>query len=335
MKTYLTLLAAALASAQLASGSTEIVSHDFGGDGTGTLNGNTADTFAAGITTAGGSNIWEAGANFRDDGHLPQQASGRIDQSAFLNMGSYINDSRGTANGLFTLSVTMTQTVGGSWAGVTFFESNTPDTGNHFVNNGGMGTIIYRSRENDNLSAFGGPGSNNGSGNLTVTGDQTLTMVLDLTPAGGYNGEDNFGTITFFNGATQVGSSFTHTQLRDFGAIGLTTAGLNPSAETTFSDFSFTQISEPAGQPFALNITPNAQNPGNYDFSWESQDNKLYDLVRSLDLATHPDTWPVWQGNENIAGTAPTNTLVDIDGGGDTKRFFVMVEKDTPPLLSE
>jgi len=248
MKTHLILLTAALFSAQLASGSIVIVSHNFGGDGTGTLDGNTADTFAAGIGIAGGSNTWSAGANYLDDGHVLQQASGRVDQSAFLNMGSYINDSRGTTNGLFTLSVTMTQPDGGSWAGLTFFESNTPDINDQFTNSAsqGMGTIIWRS--NSNVDGFPGPGTANGAAIDTVsnvTGTQTLTIVLDLTPDGGWNGTDNFGTVTFFSGSTDMGS-FTHGQLRDFGAIGMTTAGLGPSAETTFSDFSLTQIPEPS-----------------------------------------------------------------------------------------
>jgi hypothetical protein len=36
----------------------------------------------------------------------------------------------------------------------------------------------------------------------------------------------------------------------------------------------------------------------------------------------------VWLGNSGIAATPPLNTLTAIDGGGDPRRFFVVVERD-------
>ncbi|MDA1007250.1 MAG: choice-of-anchor J domain-containing protein, partial [Verrucomicrobia bacterium] len=78
----------------------------------------------------------------------------------------------------------------------------------------------------------------------------------------------------------------------------------------------------------------NGENPGNYDFKWGSKLGSLYDLVSSTDLSTPIGTWPVWEGHADIAGTAPTNTLPDVPGGGPT-RFFAVIEKDPPPLLGE
>lgn len=85
----ITILAAALASAQLASAATLIVAENFGGSGA-NLDGTTAETFAGGITTAGGSNTRVAAAPFNDDGSLVDGNN----HSAYLNRGSYIHDTR-------------------------------------------------------------------------------------------------------------------------------------------------------------------------------------------------------------------------------------------------
>lgn len=92
------------------------------------------------------------------------------------------------------------------------------------------------------------------------------------------------------------------------------------------------------GGDFLLTIAPNASTPGNYDFSWESQEGMLYDLVSATDLATAPDTWAVWDGRADLAATPPSNTLSGIPGGGDPRRFFAVIEKEAPPpppLLAE
>jgi hypothetical protein len=80
-----------------------------------------------------------------------------------------------------------------------------------------------------------------------------------------------------------------------------------------------------------LVITPNG---ANYDFSWESKNGKIYDLVSNTELVTAPETWPVWDGQADVTGTEPTNMLIDVPGGGPT-RFFAVVEKVPPPLLQE
>jgi hypothetical protein len=89
---------------------------------------------------------------------------------------------------------------------------------------------------------------------------------------------------------------------------------------------------------FQLVITPTAGSPGNYDFEWESQSGRLYDLVSATDLASAPSSWPVWNGQENLPATPPSNTLSVIPGGGEPRRFFAMIEKvapPPPPLLAE
>jgi len=219
-----------------------IVSETF--DGTGAdLNGTTAETFASGITAAGGSNTWVAATSFNDDGSLV----GGNNQSAYLNMGSYINDAKNTATGKFTLSATLSEVSGGAFASVGFFQGNTPADGN-FTEPGtdGMGTLIYR--DSGELDGFAGPGSANGvDGPDGQSGDQLLTIVLDLTPGGGYDGASNFGTVTFIQGDEDTGTplgSHTYTVDGTFGSIGLSSAG--PNTNATYSNLTLAQVPEPS-----------------------------------------------------------------------------------------
>lgn len=86
-----------------------------------------------------------------------------------------------------------------------------------------------------------------------------------------------------------------------------------------------------SGASFQLVITPTAGSPGNYDFKWESQGGKLYDLVSATDLASAPRSWPVWNGQENLPATPPNNSLTAIPGGVEPRRFFAVIEKNAPP----
>jgi len=241
----LTLAAAVCAAFTLAPASAGvIVAEDFGGDGS-TLNGATADTFDSGITSAGGSSTWVTPAGYLDDGTIAGD-----DTTGYLNLGSYINDTKGTVNGQFTLSATLDVVNGFNWVGFGFFESNTPATGSNFTASGsdGMGVIIYRT--NDNLDGFPGPGTSNGASIATGSGSggpELLTLVLDLTPAGGYDGSTNFGTITFYQGDAATGTnlgSHTYTSNESFGSIGLTAA----TSDGTIANLQLEQavIPEPA-----------------------------------------------------------------------------------------
>jgi hypothetical protein len=96
---------------------------------------------------------------------------------------------------------------------------------------------------------------------------------------------------------------------------------------TTFQNgFEITAI--PARSTFQLTITPNG---GNYDFSWESQPGKAYDLLTSLDLATPVAEWPVYDAlYEGIPSAGETTTLTAVPSA-DPRRFFAMREFDAPP----
>ena len=95
-----------------------------------------------------------------------------------------------------------------------------------------------------------------------------------------------------------------------------------------FDNVRFTTAAPSSSSDFKATITPNAVTPGNYDFSWNSQTGKVYDLVSSPDLATAPATWLVWLEQAGILANPPTNTLYNVPGSNEAKRFFSVRERD-------
>lgn len=83
---------------------------------------------------------------------------------------------------------------------------------------------------------------------------------------------------------------------------------------------------------FQLVITPNG---ANFDFSWDSQTGKFYDLLTSTDLATPIAEWPVYDpdgpGGADPLGDIPsagaTTTLTAVPSS-DPRRFFSIREND-------
>ena len=96
-----------------------------------------------------------------------------------------------------------------------------------------------------------------------------------------------------------------------------------------FDNVSLVTDAEPV-PTLPLTISENEANPGNFDFSAGAKDGFLYDLVSSTDLSVDPSTWPVWEGQENLAGTSPQITISNVPGGTDEKRFFALIEKEAP-----
>jgi hypothetical protein len=225
-----------------------IVAENFGGNGSGGLAGTAADTFSSGITTAGGSATWAADSGFLDNGSVNVNK-----KAAYLNLGSYINDTKGTANGLFELTLTISETTG-SWISVGFGQENTPSTDRDFtggtvvgpaptLTTNGLGTIIYRAQTSSpagELDMFGGPSNQNVvDGPDGNTGSRTLTVGLDLTPSGGYDGTTNFGTVTWSDSVLGVLGSYTYTAARNFGSILITGSATTAG---TISSLTLSQI---------------------------------------------------------------------------------------------
>jgi hypothetical protein len=84
--------------------------------------------------------------------------------------------------------------------------------------------------------------------------------------------------------------------------------------------------------PSTLTVKPTMGHPGNYNFTWNSKEGKLYDLVSAADLMLPLSAWTAWNGLTNIASTLPSNTLTNIPGGSDAHRYFAIREKNVPPV---
>jgi hypothetical protein len=242
------------------SASVVIVSESF--TGTGVLHATAADSFSAAVAASGGSGVWAAGSAFSKDGTV---AAVDGNSSAYLNLGSYINDSKGTAQGWYRLSASISATTG-AWISVGFSVQNTPSTERNFTNtpagtprSDGAATMIRRSvtaNPANEVDAFrlndAGTGQTQLDGPDGLLGTRVLTIELDLTPAGGYNGVNNFGTARFhdvgFN-PTVPFLAYTYTSNVSFGAIFLSEAdqATGPESGGTISALTLVQVPEPSG----------------------------------------------------------------------------------------
>jgi hypothetical protein len=153
----------------------------------------------------------------------------------------------------------------------------------------------------------------------------THTLVLEMDPASNWSYSVDEAAPTT---GTIGGAGFDLTPRYRFVVRNQVSSQANNIQSVTLS----TTLSK---APFPLIITPNDENPGNYDFEWPSQAGKLYDLVSDTVLSTSISTWPVWDGRTNLPPDGATTTLTNVPGGPDLKRFFAVVEKSPPPLLEE
>ena len=289
------------------TGRNTLIEEDFGGSG-GALHGTSTDTFASAITAAGGSATWVAASNFRDNGVVNLATR----QAAYLNLGSYINNAKGTAAGKFELTMTIGPTVG-SWISLGFAAENTPNTLKDFTNSGsgtatttGLATIIYRATGAvGELDMFGGNGNANAvDGPDGNTGNRTLTVTLDLSPAGGFNGTSNFGTVTWSDSVLGNLGTFTYTTTRTFGSLLITESA---SSSGTVSALKLTQISSaPPPLTFATWIGGFGLAPADQDFGDDPDGDGLANGIEAW-FGTHPGQWN--QGLAGLATNGPTATF--------------------------
>jgi hypothetical protein len=193
-----------------------------------TLNGTEADRFAPAIAAAGGSSMWVAAET-----HLANGAVSGGQTASYLSLGSYINETKGTNAGRFDLSMTISE-VAGTWISLGFAAESAPSTQRNFTNTGlgggttiGTGTILYRAQnfaiEPGELDMFGGPRNANAvDGPGPNAGFRTLTVSLDLTPVGGYDGVFNFGTVTWSDSVLGPIGTYTWSEPVDFSSILIT-----------------------------------------------------------------------------------------------------------------
>lgn len=173
-----------------------LVTENFGGLVGNDLNGTTADTFDPALITASGSATWLANTTLKADGSVNGTIAAA---SAYLDLGSYVNSAKNTATGKFTLTTTISTTAGNwlslGFSGATNVNANWATTGNTL---NGYGNILVRL--SGDIDQFKGL---NNSSELAVDNviignvNQTVTVTLDFTPSGGYNGTNNFGNVVF------------------------------------------------------------------------------------------------------------------------------------------
>jgi hypothetical protein len=265
------------------STATPLVVENFNASGA-ALNGTTADSFAAAITTAGGSSTWAASAAYLENGAASSVGSGL----AYLNLGTFINDTKGTTAGKFDLTMTIAETSG-AWISLGFASSNTPSISQNFTTIGGRGTIIYRGQSSASgpgeLDMFGGPNNTNGvDGPDANTGFRTLTVSLNLTPAGGYNASDNFGTVSWSDSVLGNLGSFTYTSTQDFGSLLVSLTNTSGA----INSLAFYQTGTPANTfaSWISGFSVGGQTGINDDFDNDGLDNAIENL-----MGTSPETF--------------------------------------------
>jgi lysophospholipase L1-like esterase len=276
------------------------------------LNGSTADTFSPLVAAAGGSSTWAAASGFLQNG----TASGGTG-SAHLNLGSSINSAKGSPTGKFRLTATLAPTTG-SWLSLGFSPQNVPSTLRNFTNTGsgvtttGVATLIYRAQTgvaspntNGELDLFGGTSNTNAvDGPDGNTGSRTVSILLDLTPAGGYNGTNNFGTVIWSDSVLGIIGTFTYTSNRDFGSILI--SGANPFTGAV-SQLSLVQV------PPALETATFESWIGGFNLDPADQD-----------FLGDPDEDGLPNGIEHVFGTPPNSPgtgITDVSSSGPSLTF--------------
>ena len=241
IKTCLTLLVLTATGLCLTSHGTIIVGETFGGSG-GNLGGTTADTFDSAIGTAGGSATWIASSFFKDNGDV--QAFGNFTRSAWLNLGSYVNDAKGTANGLFIFTVAISQPAKAGYVSGGF-RSTSADINSGYTSNG-LATAVHHNDDTSSANYFMGPGTASSDNPGNLTGTVTFTTVLDLR---GWDGTTNFGSVTFSNSFNSNTYTSSYSADRSFQYVGLSTqidGSSDAAVESQISTFQLTQVPEPA-----------------------------------------------------------------------------------------
>ncbi|MDA1006740.1 MAG: hypothetical protein O3A87_09745, partial [Verrucomicrobia bacterium] len=129
-----------------------------------------------------------------------------------------------------------------------------------------------------------------------------------------------------------------------YGRVGQTGSKWIAGPERIGGSLSFYALSEELTIGSALSIklaVTYVPASDNLVFTWNSQSGMLYDLLSATDLTTAPDTpWAVYDDGVTVttdleADPSGTNTLTVPRPTADATRFFAILEKDSPPLLSE
>lgn len=222
-----------------------VVAENFDGLQANFLNTKVADTFNAAITTAGGNGTWAASTRFKQNGSLTNDG-GNIRTSANLQLGNYINNTKGTSNGQFDLTMTIVDIFTSPFSfdylslGFSSAALGGLATTSDFQDQSSVATIILR--RSRGTETYGGLNLANSLLGPNLPGPRTFTVSLNLTPAGGYNGTSNFGTVTWSDSVFGNIRSFTYTAATDFNYIYLS----QNSITAQIDNLTLTTVPEPS-----------------------------------------------------------------------------------------
>ncbi|MEX2606491.1 MAG: PEP-CTERM sorting domain-containing protein [Kiritimatiellia bacterium] len=206
-----------------------LISEAFDGLDTDNLNGKTPTFLDSAFT----GSTWTAreGHFFQDGSLLDGSATGK----AIINIGDFINDQKGNADAIFTVSLTGEVTK--NWVGAGFFDSGASVTEIGIHNT--PASTLFRRDQSDNADGYStGPGVVKDNFAGTHSGEQTFGVTVDLT---GWNGTDNFGFATFTLAGIDS-TPYVFTSDKDFTFVGFSTA---TASNGQLSHFEFSQIPEP------------------------------------------------------------------------------------------
>lgn len=219
-----------------------LVQEDFSGLASSDLNGTAPDI---------GPGTWVSQAtSIKADGSTSYAGN----SLAYLSLGNLINDAKGTASGLFELTVTLDHPTAGSWYSVGFGQPSAPSTTSHFLSRNGVATIILRTSGELDMWAGNGftpnglyaTGSSNAiDGPNGTAGPRTLTVELDLRD---WNGTNNFGTVTYFDSQLGELGSYNYTN------VAHSTSG-NPETDPLFNSIMLSGSNGTVGNYSNLTLT--------------------------------------------------------------------------------
>lgn len=234
---------------------TVIVQEDF--NRTGGLHNKNATIFSSLVSAAGGSNVWKARdgpTQFEADGNVSTTPTSPTDGGAYLTLGNYINNTKGSSAGIFDLQITIGDITNGAvrdtWTSIGFSTLNTPNINNDFAKTMGIATGLFRN--SGEVTYLGGP---EGDGRLFPSNAElnpgngipvTIRINLDVST---YDGVSDFGKVTYFlNGDSTSSGTYSYPQAYNFNSILIS---INDKSNGQLSGLSLSQpllvIPEPSG----------------------------------------------------------------------------------------
>ena len=175
-----------------------LINHNFTGWPDINLSGTAVGGFdSAKITGVTGN--WLGSQYYKADGSINR--FGDHARSAHIDLGGYIDNTKGTSSGLFRLTGTVEPTDG--WLSLGFSTLSSPRADFHYTENGTNGFATFRYWSNNDLETSLVQGFSTIKEAPAYTGAQTFTVELDYTT---WNGTTDYGTITWFVGATEIRS---------------------------------------------------------------------------------------------------------------------------------